>query len=138
MLVSPADSRVVVFPTISDATKLWIKGKTFSLETLLGDSKLASEFNGGAIAIFRLAPQDYHRFHFPVGGVVGETTKLPGAYFTVNPMAVRSPISVYDQNIRAITPIETKEFGKVLFISVGATCVASIAFTSKVGSTVKK
>ena len=50
----------------------------------------ASKYEGGALGIFRLAPQDYHRFHVPVDGVVGEPKLIEGQYYTVNPMAIRS------------------------------------------------
>jgi phosphatidylserine decarboxylase len=43
-----------------------------------------------ALGIFRLAPQDYHRFHIPVDGVMGEPKLIKGEYYTVNPMAIRS------------------------------------------------
>ena len=58
--ISPADCRMSLFSTIDSATEIWIKGKNFSLENLLQDSALASEFSGGSIVIARLAPQDYH------------------------------------------------------------------------------
>eukprot|EP00002_Diphylleia_rotans_P013828 TRINITY_DN2692_c0_g1_i4.p1 TRINITY_DN2692_c0_g1~~TRINITY_DN2692_c0_g1_i4.p1 ORF type:complete len:467 (-),score=109.16 TRINITY_DN2692_c0_g1_i4:853-2253(-) len=38
--VSPADCRCLVFPTITQATSLWIKGKTFSLKSLLQDEHM--------------------------------------------------------------------------------------------------
>jgi phosphatidylserine decarboxylase len=41
------------------------------------------------IGIFRLAPQDYHRFHSPVTAVVGKTKDIIGNLYTVNPMAVK-------------------------------------------------
>jgi len=50
----------------------------------------APKYEGGALGIFRLAPQDYHRFHVPVDGVVGEPKLIEGQYYTVNPMAIRS------------------------------------------------
>ncbi len=31
---------------------------------------------------FRLAPADYHRFHSPIDGVVGEVVDIPGQYYT--------------------------------------------------------
>jgi Phosphatidylserine decarboxylase len=34
--------------------------------------------------IFRLVPQDYHRFHSPVDGRVGPMTYISGEYYTVN------------------------------------------------------
>ena len=38
----------------------------FQLDQLLGDTKLAKDFEEGAMVISRLCPVDYHRFHFPV------------------------------------------------------------------------
>lgn len=54
--VSPADSRMMVFPTMYDATKLWIKGNGFTLERLLGPVS-ADPFLTGSLVIARLAPQ---------------------------------------------------------------------------------
>lgn len=42
------------------------------------------KYSGGALAIFRLAPQDYHRFHSPVEGRIGAMTVISGEYYTVN------------------------------------------------------
>ena len=61
ILVSPADCRMMVFPTIKNANEIWIKGQNFSIGKLLGDEAMAKEFEGGSLGIFRLAPQDYHR-----------------------------------------------------------------------------
>lgn len=63
--VSPADCRLHVFTSVSEATRLWIKGKKFSLKELIQDDSYAQMFEGGSIVICRLAPQDYHRFHSP-------------------------------------------------------------------------
>jgi len=59
--VSVADCRMTCFQTISDASKFWIKGRQFTIGKLLGDDTLAQKYDGGSLAIFRLAPQDYHR-----------------------------------------------------------------------------
>lgn len=59
--VSAADARMMAFGTIDDATKIWIKGTSFSVGKLLGDEELGKSYVGGSLAIFRLAPQDYHR-----------------------------------------------------------------------------
>jgi hypothetical protein len=76
----------MVFETVSEATKLWIKGREFSVARLLGDvyRDEAEKYVGGALAIFRLAPQDYHRFHVPVDGRIGEMRDVKGEYYTVN------------------------------------------------------
>jgi len=59
---------------------------------LLGDAdeKLAQVFQGGSMAVFRLAPQDYHRFHFSVSGTLLSATPVPGHLYTVNPIAVNA------------------------------------------------
>ena len=85
---SVADSRTTVFPTIDLATKYWIKGYGFTLAKLLQSESVAHDFDGGSIAIARLAPQDYHRWHSPVDGVVESIVEIPGAYYTVNPQAI--------------------------------------------------
>ncbi|KAJ3320292.1 phosphatidylserine decarboxylase, partial [Gonapodya sp. JEL0774] len=92
VVVAPADARTNVFPSVGDATRLWIKGRNFTLAKVLQDEKMAEYFAGGSVLVSRLAPQDYHRFHFPVDGVVGKTVEVSGAYFTVNPMAIRSAV----------------------------------------------
>jgi phosphatidylserine decarboxylase len=58
-IVSAADCRLMAFETISEATKIWIKGREFSVAKLLGEryKDEVAEYNGGALVIFRLAPQ---------------------------------------------------------------------------------
>jgi phosphatidylserine decarboxylase len=76
----------MAFETTSEATKLWIKGREFTVARLLGDAykDQAERYVGGALVIFRLAPQDYHRFHSPVDGTIGPMTYIAGEYYTVN------------------------------------------------------
>jgi len=85
-LVSAADCRLVVFDSVTEATRLWIKGREFTVPRLLGDAYRdeVERYYQGALAIFRLAPQDYHRFHVPVDGKIGKMTDIDGEYYTVN------------------------------------------------------
>ena len=85
-LVSGADCRLMTFETVSEATKIWIKGREFTVGRLLGDNHKdeVEKYTGGALGIFRLAPQDYHRFHSPVDGTIGRMTYISGEYYTVN------------------------------------------------------
>ncbi|KAK7682588.1 hypothetical protein QCA50_014388 [Cerrena zonata] len=139
-LVSGADCRLMAFQTIDDATKLWIKGREFSLARLFGDAykSEASRYNGGALCIFRLAPQDYHRFHCPVDGKIGPMTFVPGEYYTVNPQAIRTALDVYGENARKIVPIDSPQFGRVMCVCVGAMMVGSIKTTVSEGQEVKR
>ena len=61
IMVSPADCRMMAFPTIAKSTELWIKGQGFTIAKLLDDEVAARRYEGGSLGIFRLAPQDYHR-----------------------------------------------------------------------------
>lgn len=139
-LVSAADCRLMVFETVSEATKLWIKGREFSIARLLGDAyrEEAERYVGGPLAIFRLAPQDYHRFHVPVDGRIGEMRDVKGEYYTVNPQAIRSALDVYGENVRKIVPIDSPQFGRVMVVCVGAMMVGSIKITVKEGQDVKR
>eukprot|EP01111_Echinosteliopsis_oligospora_P012151 TRINITY_DN4132_c0_g1_i1.p1 TRINITY_DN4132_c0_g1~~TRINITY_DN4132_c0_g1_i1.p1 ORF type:complete len:559 (+),score=113.13 TRINITY_DN4132_c0_g1_i1:53-1729(+) len=136
--VSPADCRMHVFATIDDATRLWVKGHNFSVENLILDRDEAKKYEGGSMVIARLAPQDYHRFHIPVNGKIGPTRPINGPLFTVNPIAINQTVDVFTENKRYVTSIESPEFGKVLYVSIGATMVGSVNFTSTEGSTCKK
>lgn len=131
--ISPADCRLNVFASIDDATRLWIKGANFSIAALLKDTGLASYYQGGSLIVCRLAPQDYHRFHSPVDGSLSFFYHIPGAYFTVNPMAVRQRTDVYTENARTVCLIDSKHFGKVAFVAIGAMMVGSIIITATGG-----
>jgi phosphatidylserine decarboxylase len=117
---------------------LWIKGRGFTLAGLLGSTSLARTFAGGPLAIFRLAPQDYHRFHSPVTGRLAMMKPISGTYLTVNPMAIRENVDVLTENKRHLVVIDSVEFGRVAFIAVGATLVGSIVLTRRIGEHVQK
>ncbi|CAB4255280.1 similar to Saccharomyces cerevisiae YGR170W PSD2 Phosphatidylserine decarboxylase of the Golgi and vacuolar membranes, converts phosphatidylserine to phosphatidylethanolamine [Maudiozyma barnettii] len=139
IMVSCADSRCTVFDTIAKSKEIWIKGSKFSIDKLTGDYELdKSNEKNTSIAIFRLAPQDYHRFHSPCDGVIGKPVYIDGEYYTVNPMAIRSGLDVFGENIRVVIPIHSKEFGTFLFIPVGAMMVGSIILTCKEGDSVRR
>eukprot|EP00475_Leptophrys_vorax_P016864 TRINITY_DN23362_c0_g1_i1.p1 TRINITY_DN23362_c0_g1~~TRINITY_DN23362_c0_g1_i1.p1 ORF type:complete len:754 (-),score=236.71 TRINITY_DN23362_c0_g1_i1:41-2302(-) len=126
--VSPADSRMMVFPEWIDATNLWVKGDKFTVDNLLGPaaSQYGEWFKGGSFVIARLAPQDYHRWHTPVAGRFGPRFDIPGALYTVNPIAINQPVNVYTENKRCVCLIDTEEFGAVILIAVAATMVGSM------------
>ncbi|KAI1912776.1 phosphatidylserine decarboxylase [Ophidiomyces ophidiicola] len=140
IIVSPADCRSVVFDRIDDATKIWVKGREFSLARLLGKAypEDVERYKGGALGIFRLAPQDYHRFHIPVDGVMDVPKTIEGEYYTVNPMAIRSALDVYGENIRILVPINSIAHGRVMVICVGAMMVGSTVITRQAGERVTR
>ena len=128
-VVSAADCRLILFDNISEATRIWIKGHNFSLRYLFDDEQLAQEFDGGSIAVFRLAPVDYHRFHSPVKGTVGSVLKrITGTYYTVNPIAIKENLDVLTRNQRTVVTIESETFERVAFVAIGALLVGSVNF----------
>ncbi|OAQ59265.1 phosphatidylserine decarboxylase proenzyme [Pochonia chlamydosporia 170] len=136
-----ADSRVVVFDSITEAKALWIKGKNFSLNNLVMNNEIGDKFKHAAIASFRLSPQDYHRYHSPVQGTIQSFQSLPGDYYQVDPVALQSNVDILTRNRRDFVVIKTKEFGEVLFVAIGATDVGSVQIHKKyqhIGETVKK
>ncbi|ETI28880.1 phosphatidylserine decarboxylase [Cladophialophora carrionii CBS 160.54] len=140
IITSPADCRSVVFNTIDDARRIWVKGRDYSLEKLFGDAYPldAKRYKGGSMGIFRLAPQDYHRFHIPVDGVLGTPKAIEGEYYTVNPMAIRSALDVYGDNVRVLVPIDSVAHGRVMYVCIGAMMVGSTVITRKPGERVKR
>jgi phosphatidylserine decarboxylase len=124
--ILPADARYLVYPNIEKTDGFVVKGKKFSLESFLRNRELAQRYANGSMLIARLCPSDYHRFHFPCHCLPSEPECIPGHLYSVNPMALRKNIEIFSENKRVITFLRTNQFGDVLFIEVGATCVGSI------------
>jgi len=136
--VIPADGRYLFFPNISEASGFFVKNQKFSLEELLQDKELADRYALGSLVIGRLCPVDYHRFHFPCEGIPSQSKSINGSWFSVNPKALKKNIHILTQNKRSLCELETKSFGKVLLIEVGATNVGSIIQTYDPQTLVKK
>jgi phosphatidylserine decarboxylase len=136
--VFPADGRHLAFQDIQAAAGFYVKGAKFSFAELLGDEAEAEKFGGGAMLISRLCPVDYHRFHFPVSGIPGEPRLINGWLYSVSPVALRRRLRYLIENKRVVTVIDTKEFGTVAMVEVGATNVGSIQQSFVPGRAVAK
>lgn len=136
--ILPADGRYLVFPNISKSNHFFIKGQRLSLEELLQDSSLIERYTEGALVFARLCPTDYHRFHFPCACIPSSPKLINGYLYSVNPIALRKNIKILSENKRVITELETKSFGKVLYIEVGATAVGTIQQTYEPGKSYPK
>jgi len=143
--VFPADGRHLVFPNVDLADGFYVKGAKFTLAELFGEADLPEEkrlltkkYSGGALAISRLCPVDYHRFHFPIAGVPGEPRLLNGPLYSVSPIALRRNIGYLVQNKRILTELASPVFGSVACFEVGATNVGTIVHTFVAGRPVAK
>ncbi|WP_424977401.1 archaetidylserine decarboxylase [Leisingera sp. S232] len=134
-IVSPADGRVLVFPELAEDVFVPVKGYPMSVRSMLPG--IAQRFIGGALAIVRLCPADYHRYHFPAAGRITASQDIPGALHSVNPIALGAGPDVFGENKRTWTLIETENCGSYCFVEVGAFGVGSIVNTRTSGD-VKK
>ncbi len=137
-LVSPADGKVLAFQDLSHVPSFFIKGSEFKLHEFLKDDELAEKYKDGSMVIIRLAPTDYHRFHFPASGEISETKCLKGRYFSVSPVAMKKSIEILCQNRRVYSVLKTEEYGDILISEVGAALVGSIVQTYDPNTTIKK
>lgn len=138
ILISPGDGRLSAFENIDLDKVVQIKGYTYSLKELIDDPKVAKEFEGGTCLILRLCPTDYHRFHFVDNGTCGETKKISGFYYSVNPIALNNISELFCKNKREWSIFNSDNFGEILHVEVGATCVGTILQTYAPGKKVTK
>lgn len=136
--ILPADGRYFVFPRIDKEKGFFVKDKKFCLKELLGEEQLFLKYEKGTMVIARLCPVDYHRFHFPVDCRAGEAKCINGYLHSVNLIALKKNARYLCENKRYITSLDSKLFGKVLFIEVGATFVGSVHQTYTVGKEYNK
>lgn len=132
-LVVPADCRLTAYSSVAASKRFWVKGDEFTVAKLLGRSP---EIAKPAVVFCRLAPQDYHRFHLPAGGVLGERVDVADAdaLYSVNPVSVRDrKLNVFTRNRRAFWTLRTRDFGTVFIVAVGATCTGSIVTNAAPG-----
>lgn len=134
-LAMPADGRYLVYPTFQ---KFVVKGQEFSLYDFLQSRADSSRYAEGSMAIVRLCPSDYHRFHFPCDGTPTSARLINGPLYSVNPMALRKRLAILAENKRMITEIDAEAFGTILYIEIGATAVGTIKQTFTPQKKVKK
>jgi phosphatidylserine decarboxylase len=137
-VVFPADGRHLGFSHASEIEGVFVKGQKFDLASMLGDRRLADQYENGSLVLSRLCPVDYHRFHFPAAGIPEETRVIDGPLFSVSPIALRQRLAYLWTNKRAITKLRTEPFGTVLLLEIGATCVGTIQQTFTPGKPVDK
>lgn len=123
-LIAPCDGKLTVYP-IDENAVFSVKHSAYTLRDLLRDEDLAREFEGGTCLIFRLTPDDFHRYSFPDAGRILSSKAIPGVLHTVRPIAFRR-YPVYLENAREYAVLETANFGKVVQMEVGALFVGRI------------
>jgi phosphatidylserine decarboxylase len=124
--VSPADGRLRVYLDADADTPFPLKGAKRSLREMFDSAAPAGRYD---IAVVRLAPVDYHRFHFPYDcETEGNAVKFPGEYHSVNPIALLKRPDVYALNEREVLKCKAS-FGDFYLVDVGAFGVGTIVQT---------
>ncbi len=98
---------------------------TLSIKQFAPHKKLAERFQDGALLIFRLTPQHYHRYGYAMGGKVLRARKIRGKLHCVRPIALRT-VPVFAQNSREYEVIAAGKFGIVVQMEIGALLVGKI------------
>lgn len=137
-LISPGDGRLFAYENINMDNIVQVKGFTYSLRELISNDLVAKEFEGGTCLILRLCPTDYHRFHFIDNGICGPSQKIKGAYYSVNPIALEKVPNLFCKNKREWSIFKSDNFGNIIAMEVGATCVGTIIQTYRPNTRVKK
>lgn len=166
-IASPDDPSIVSSPADSQPQGIWkidknsnivhgkgvtIKSRVFkSIAELIGEgSAYKNAFANGTLTHTFLDVNDYHRYHFPIGGAIKEVRIIQSddAAGGITTWDAKIKKYVLDANTpgwqmietRGCVIIETKEYGMVALLPIGMSQVSSVNFeeTVKVGNTVKK
>ena len=135
VLVSPADGKIIIHTALSPKEPIPVKGAKRSINELcqceLPDEPLS-------VAVVRLAPVDYHRYHFPCDCTVeADPQIIPGKYHSVNPVALLRRPDLFVENTRHIAVLESPVFGTIRMIEVAAFGVGSIIQSAGAGKYAK-
>ena len=158
IVVSPADAQPQGVWEI-DSTSMIIEkegiaiksGTLYDVENLIGESSEYEKlFTNGTFTHSFLDVGDYHRYHFPLSGVVKEIRIIPGesvsgGYTTWDPENKRykfdaSSVAWQAIETRGCVILETEEHGLVALLPIGMWPVSSVNFEDnlQVGSKVSK
>jgi phosphatidylserine decarboxylase len=122
-VASPCDGKLTAYEITPDSV-FRIKNSIYTVDDLLQDSELAGQFINGLCLIFRLSPDDYHRYFYIDDGQVVSRKRINGVLHTVKPISQQ--YKVFSRNAREYEVMQTDNFGKVIQMEVGALFVGRI------------
>jgi phosphatidylserine decarboxylase len=124
-----AEARYLAYEKVSLDETYPVKGSDLQAEVLLGRQDIARAFEGGPLLIARLCPLDYHRFHYPDEGRTWDSYRIHGRLHSVNPVALKCRSDIFFTNERQVSLLDTRHFGRIAYIEVGAMAVGKIVQT---------
>ena len=124
IFIAPCDSKLTIYK-INQSSVFSVKNSKYDVLSLIKDKTIADEYKNGYTLIFRLSPEDYHRYYFVDDGNIINNYRIKGKFHTVNPI-VYDKFKVFKENNRECTIIDTSNFGKITYVEVGALLVGKI------------
>jgi phosphatidylserine decarboxylase len=135
-VVSPVDAVIEDVGSINQTSEMVVKGKTYSIQEMLGSQDTVNKYLHGTYMILYLSPSHYHRIHSPIEGSIVKQWTLGSKSYPVNKMGLKYGVRTLAKNYRMITEVKTAS-GHVAIVKVGAMFVNSIEKTHK-GMTLQK
>lgn len=121
-----AEARYFGWSSLDPDQQFPIKGHSLNAAQILGDAERAQPFLGGPVLLCRLAPVDYHHVHYPDDGTTLESNWIGGRLWTVNWHALQNKPDILFRNQRQISILQTRNFGRLAFVEIGALSVGRI------------
>ena len=121
-----SEARYFAWRSIHREQEFPIKGHSLSAEKILGASERAERFTAGPVLLARLAPVDYHHNHYPDDGKTIDSAWIGGPLWTINWHALLHQSDILFRNHRQVNILQTRHFGQIAFVEVGAMSVGRI------------
>jgi phosphatidylserine decarboxylase len=122
-----AEARYFGWRKVTSDQKFPVKGHSLNPTQILGSVERARLFARGPVLLVRHAPVDYHHVHYFDDGKTLDHQRLGNRLWTVNWHALQSKPDILFANERNVNILETRNFGRLGFVEVGALSVGRIA-----------
>jgi phosphatidylserine decarboxylase len=121
-----AEARYFGWENLEASQEFPVKGHSLNAEQILASAERARTFMGGPVLLARLAPVDYHHVHYPDDGETLKEYRLGRRLWTVNWHALQNKPDILFANERYVSILQTKHFGRLAFVEIGALSVGRI------------
>ncbi len=128
-IVSPVDGTLRNYGVVSGERLPQIKGRSYSIKDLAGESELAQRLQGGTFFNLYLSPKDYHHIHAPFDGQIRSVIYRPGRLLPVNDFSMSRVENLFGTNERVTIVIRDATGRDSLMTLVGALNVGKIELT---------
>ncbi|MBL5768152.1 phosphatidylserine decarboxylase [Heyndrickxia sporothermodurans] len=128
-VTSPVDGVIEDYGTITPSKEIIVKGKSYSIQEMIGDKTKIDKYIGGDFIILYLSPKHYHRIHSPVTGKLIKQYALGTKSYPVNRLGLKYGRSPLAKNYRVVSEVDHNK-GSLLIVKVGAMFINSVECTA--------